>query len=524
MTPRISDAANLPLPQPNAPLKPHQKLIVEPATDEANPALLQPGQTLEIRVAVHNTTPQSARFWLTCAGLPKDWVRVRYLGGQEQPAPKVAEPGLTLVAGQEGQAILCIQPASNAPAIPYTATLQLHSPLMLEPRSTWLYLQVLPIQSLYLELKTVRGKVQQTAGQYEVCLQNQGNTDRRISLRVREVSRKQVCEYLMTPARFWVLPPNGSGTTQLWVKPQRRWQRPIVGNRSIHFWVEVEDGQQLPLPTDRLQGTLIWQRRPLWQVGLGVLAGLGGLGAISLGAAGLFSVAARPQILEFAADSATMQESETAAVHLNWQVKNPAQIQSLILTNSSKGAEKSIVYDFSQGLPKELQPFCILQAALICKGVPTAAREVGNYKFSLDLISKQETSPSDRQKTQVSIQPQLPTIAAFKINDKDAPVKLTIGSNAQTQPLNFSWLVKGGRNFTVELLPTPGKVQAQGKLAYTPNQPGVKQFTLKATNAAGQQVSRSVTIETAASPPPATPTPRSVGIMPNLPQFPISWH
>ena len=470
MTPRISDTSNLP--QPNGLLKPHQRLTVEPATDENNPAVLQPGQTLEIVAAVHNTTPQRQRFWLTCAGLPKDWVQVRYEGGLEPPeSPEsrigdIAESGLTLPAGAQGQAIVCIQPSSNAPAIPYTATLQLHSPLMLEPRSTWLYLQVLPIQSLYLELKTIRGKVQQTAGQYEVCLQNQGNTDRRISLRVRESNRQQACDYLMTPTRSWILPPNHSGTTQLWVKPRQVWKRPIIGNRSIDFWVEVEDGQQLPLPTNRLPGTLVWQSRPLWQVGLGLLASLVTLGAIGLLTTGLLNAAADPKILEFAAENATVQESETAAVRLHWQVQNPAQVQSLRLTSSgSKGATHSIVYDFSQGIPKDLQPFCTLQQVLSCKGMPMAVREPGNYGFGLELYPKKSSSPIDRQKTEVTIQPQLPTIATFKINDKDAPAKLTIALSAPAQPLNFSWLVKGGRSLTVELLPTPGKVEPQGKLA-----------------------------------------------------------
>ena len=510
MTPQTSDASDPPIPQPA--IKPHQQLRVEPATDAANPAVLQPGQTLEVTVEVHNTTPQPDRFWLTHAGFPKDWVSVRYVGGR--PEPGTTEPQvLILAAGEKGKVGLQIQPPSNAPAIPYTTTLQLHSQHLLEPRSTWLYLQVLPIHALHLELKTVQGNVQKTAGQYEICLRNQGNTDRRIALRVQEANRKQVCDYLMTPARFWVLPPKDSGTTQLWVKPKRAWKRPIVGNRSINFWVEVEDSQQLPIPTDRLQGTLVWQGRPFWQLLLGLLAGLGSLGAIGLLATGLLNMVSDPQILEFATENPTYQESEATIVRLNWQVKNSAQLQSLKLTSQvGKSAGKSIVYDFSRGVPKELQPFCQLQQALSCKGVPTAARDVGNYGFELELVSKTAKGSPDRQKTEVSIQPQIPTIAVFKVNDKDAPAKLTLPANSQ--PLNFSWQVKGGRNFTVELSPTPGKVQAQGKLAYMP-QPGVKQLTLKATNSAGQQVSRSVTIETAAAPPT-----KNAAETPNLPQFP----
>jgi hypothetical protein len=539
MTPQTSDAADAPLPQPHPPLKPHQKLIATPATAEANPAVLQPGQTLEITVEVHNSTPQTDRFWLTCAGLPKDWIRIRYEGGQPQPVSEFGdfvEPRLILPAGERGQVILSIQPPSNAPAIPYTATLQLHCPMMLEPRSTWFYLRVLPIQSLYLELKTVQGRVRQAAGQYEICLHNQGNTERRIALRVREANPQPACTYLMTPTRFWVLPPNDCSQTQLWVKPKHAWKRPLWGSRSIQFWVEVDDRQQLPLPTDQLQGTLIWQGRPFWQVGLGLLASLGSLGAIGLLATGLLTAVSGPKILEFAAENATVQEvvqesgpqsaqqssqqSATGAVRLNWQVQNPAQIQSLRLTNANaKGGAKSIVYDFSQGVPKELQTFCTLQQVLRCKGVPINAREIGNYELGLELYPKKSGSPIDRQKTTVSIQPQIPTIAAFKINDKDAPAKLTIAANTQAQPLNFSWLVKGGQSLTVELLPSPGKVQAEGKLVYTPNQPGVKQFTLKATNAAGQQVSRSVTIE--APPVAAAPPPQKAAEAPNLPQLPI---
>lgn len=507
MTPRISDASDPRLPQPSPTIKPHQRLTVQPATDAANPAVLQPGQTLEVTVEVHNTTPQRDRFWFTCAGLPKDWVNIRYQGGVlgSETVSTTAEPeGLILPAGDKGQVSLCIQPPSNAPAIPYTATLQLHSQQLLEPRSTWLYLKVLPIHALYLELKTIRGQVAQTAGEYEICLRNQGNTERRIALRVQEANRKQVCDYLMTPARFWALPPQDGGTTQLWVKPKQEWKRPLLGPRSIHFWVEVEDSQQLPLPADRLQGTLVWQRRPLWQPLLGLLGGLGSLGAIGLLATGLLTAASQPKILAFAPETPTYQESATTIVRLNWQVENPTQLRSLKLASQGdKNTSKPIVYDFSRGVPKELQPFCQLQQTLNCKGVPTMAREVGSYGFELELVTGEANRSADRQKTEVSIQPQIPTIVAFKINDKNAPAKLTLPANAQSQPLNLSWQVKGGRSFTVELLPTPGKVQSQGKLSYAP-QPGVKQLTLKATNSAGQQVSRSVTIET--SPSPAAPT------------------
>ena len=488
-------------------LKPHQKLAIEPVTDLNHPAVLQPGEILEVTARVHNTTPNPDRFWLTCAGLPIDWVSLRY--GQEQTASEAVRPdGLTLPSGETGQIILSIHPPSNAPPIPYTATLQLHSKQMLEPRSTWLYLKILPVHALQLDLRAVSSTIRQMAGEYEICLLNQGNTDRHISLGVREAGRQLTCEYLMTPARVWVLPPNGSGNTQLWVKPKQRWKRPLLGQRSIDFWVEVEDAHHLPLPSDRLPGTLIWQGRPLWQVALGLLAGVGGAGAIVLMATGLFGIANRPQILEFATENSTYQESDPsgAPVQLNWQVRNPAKLRSVQLTSRGQGGRKFTTYDFSQGIPKELQPFCTLQQTLKCQAVPTAARDAGAYKFELALTARTD-SAIDRRQIEVSIQPQPPTIAAFKINDKEAPAKLTLPLTGAA-PLNFSWQVNG-RNLNVELLPAPGKVQAQGKLSYALQQPGVKQFTLRATNAAGQQVSRSVTIE-ATAPPTAPPTASTV--------------
>jgi hypothetical protein len=403
-----------------------------------------------------------------------------------------------------------------------------------ERRSQMLHLQVWSVCSLAMELRTIVGQVTQGAGRYEIWLLNQSSCDRRISLNPRSET-PEACEFWLTPAPTLTLLPGTSAKTDLRVKPMQRWGRPWWGEKPVPFVVDVTDQQGLPLLPDQLTGAVIWQGRPVWQI----LAGLGLVGAsvaaIALIAGLWIKTTTDLKIVTFGAGRSTYEEGKEP-VRLNWQIQNPQQLQTLQLTSRSEDGKfaRSVVFDFSQGIPKELKSFCTGQQVLDCQGIPTDARTVGKYGFELSVLSKSSPgSPSDTQKTDwVSVQPQLPAIVAFKLNNKDAPEKYRVALGQATQ-VALSWQVKGGKDLQVELLPLYRTVATTGSMSLTlAQQPGIQTVTLKGRNSFGQEVSRSLTIETyapqaAASPPnPSTPAapPTATNaeqlptVIPNLPQ------
>lgn len=503
---------------------------IQPATSSTKPALLQPGQMLEVLVLVQNTSDRVDRFRLTCPDLAENWLTVRYPEGLNTPGLVVESDGLDLNPGATGQIVLLIHPPADAAAGTYSPTIRLHSAnnpeLML---LDLVYLQIRPVYYLTLELRTLLGRVKHGAGQYEVRLMNEGNTDRDLILSLSSPDEDKLCSHEVLPD-VWQLPPKRSGSSDLRIQPVKWWRRPLFGGgRLITFYVDVQDRENLPLTTDRLQGTLVWEARPVWQLLLFILATLGALGAIALLIwLWLFQTPAPAKILEFGSQDTTYQEAEGDFIRLNWQVRNPTQLQTLRLSSQSPdGAAlgQPVVYDFSQGVPKELQPFCTVQRVLICNGVQTDARKAGGYIFELAVIPKDGNGePVDTKKTgTITIQAQFPVILSFKVNNQEAESRYLIPINKK-QPqksVSLSWEVRGGKDLRVELLPSPGAVrtdsQGSGKVNYLlPKRPNSETLTLKVTNAAGQQVSRSVTIETF---DPALPSPSP---KPRIPTVPVT--
>lgn len=496
---------------------------IQPATSSTKPIVLQPGQVLEVMVLVHNTSDRVDRFRLTCPDLDERWITVRYPEGLETPGLVLETDGLDLNPGGKGQIILLIHPPTDALAGTYSPTIRLHSANNTELMLLDLvYLQIQPIYYLNLELRTLLGKVKEGAGQFEIRLTNEGNTERTIALAAQSADEEDLFNYQLAPTHTWLLPPKSQAIVDLKVHPLKWWKRPLFGGgRLINFLIRVDDTQQLPLATDRLQGTLVWEARPIWQFLFFLLTTLGALGAIAfLIWASFFKPPAAPKILEFTSEDGTYQEASGDFIRLNWQVHNATQIKALRLvsqTGAGTAASQPVVYPFDQGIPKELQPFCgkVLQPVLVCKGVQTDARKAGSYVFELAVIpATGEGEPSDIKKTApIGIQPQAPTIVAFQINGKDAASKylVPISREEPVKKVILSWQVAGGSDTQVELLPAPGSVDRKGSTSYQLTQtPKAETFTLKATNAAGQQVSKSVTIETF---DPTRPAPvRSPGV------------
>lgn len=513
---------------------------LQPATSSAQPRTVQLGQPLEVGVLVHNRSDRVDRFRLTCPDLPANWFTVRYPEGLDTPGLVVEADGLALNPNAKGQILLLVHPPLDALAGTYSPTIRLHSAnnpdlAMLD----LVYLQILPTYLLNLELRTLLGRVRRGAGQYELRLANQGNTEREVVLQVRSADEEDLCTYTLAPPPPCLLPAKTSTVLDLRVQPTKWWRRPLYGGgRPLSFFVEAADPQQHPLPNDRLQATLIWESRPWWQFWLFVLTTLGALVAIALLLWWLFfRPPASPNILEFASEEAAYREADGDFIRLNWQIRNPEQLQAIRLTSQSpEGAatSKPLVYNFSQGIPNELKEVCVIRQLLICRGVRTDARKVGNYIFELAVIPKKgQGNPSDSQKTSlISIQPAQPNITYFRIDGKDikADSKYLVPINPK-QPIKrlvLSWQVEAGKDVKVELLPTPGTVRPKDAIAYLLTQkPTVETFTLKVTNAAGGQITRSIAIETYVPPvlpgkvaKPADSLPPAPGNLPPLVPLP----
>jgi len=378
---------------------------VIPATSTVAPIVLQPGQPLQVIVLVDNRSDRVDRFWLSCSDLDESWYNVRYPEGLQLPGLVTTSDGLDLNPGAKGEIVLLLNPPLNAVAGNYFATLRLQSAnnpdfVLLDV----IYLQVLPVYLITVELRTLLGQVRRSPGLYEVRLTNVGNTEREIIVRTVSFEEEDLCRYTLEPPQVRML-PGAIGIVGLQIQPTKWWRRPVYGGgRLIHFGIALEDPEKLPLPNELPQGALLWEPRPWWQFLLLLLTILGTLGAIAFLIWWLFfRPPAPPKIMEFSSDNPSYQEADNDFVNLNWQIRNPQQIQSLSLTSQSPDGSapvQPITYDFSKGIPNELKEFCIFRAMLICKNVRTAARQPGNYVFELKVFSKKKKDvPADSSKT-----------------------------------------------------------------------------------------------------------------------------
>lgn len=212
-------------------------------------------------------------------------------------------------------------------------------------------------------------------------------------------------------------------------------------------------------------------------------------------------------------------------VRLNWDVSAPDQIQELqVVGMTENGAIASPLqrYSLTNGLPAALQEFCTLAEQLICRNVPTTADQAGTYAFQLTLISLQSGVAITKQTPPIRIQPFLPQLHSFQVNGQEVgqqPVYQVELSAQQSTELTLSWQVEAGQGSRVELLPAPGSVPTVGSIDYPLSlQPGQQTITLQITSASGEQITRSLLVETIAPPPPVLPLPT----IPQLPPIPTA--
>ncbi|MEB3294543.1 MAG: hypothetical protein VKJ24_15410 [Synechococcales bacterium] len=203
---------------------------------------------------------------------------------------------------------------------------------------------------------------------------------------------------------------------------------------------------------------------------------------------------------------------------VSWQVENPEDIKELkLIGRDAKGVSiGELRYPLSaEGnelqLPETLQKYCKVNKILVCTNVPTGVIQVGEYRFELQVVSRQtNVALTDKpvQTDPIQIQPLPFYVANFQINGQPAAAhyRIPLLPNQPAPKVFLGWQVRGGQTTKVELLPSPGQVPTQGMLELPINQQyGTSVVTLQVSDRTGQSTTRSVTFETY-NPAPTDPT------------------
>ncbi|AFY32744.1 hypothetical protein [Calothrix sp. PCC 7507] len=237
-------------------------------------------------------------------------------------------------------------------------------------------------------------------------------------------------------------------------------------------------------------------------------------------------------ILKAAKDKLNLDKNINNSILLNWKISNPQQVHQLNVIAKATDSTVRIpirLYDFSQGVDRNLKQFCKIGDTLSCKNVPTGIKVGGNYTLELIVLSqkRQEQSSDSKKIDNILIKPRPPRILEFKVDGKDAPAKYSIpidGVNA-AKNMKISWKVEGGKDVKVELLPAPGTVPLSGSASYPlGDKVGSMTMTLQVKGSGGEPITRAVTIETFAPPaslkqliPPIPTPPNKAGAVPPPP-------
>ena len=367
--------------------------VVSPESNAEEPLIVASGQTIDVEALVFNNTQRVDRFRLRCLDLPPSWYQIIYPEGVEELGLVVATKNLALNPGTKGRIILRLTIPANLNADNYSASLQLYSDN--NPDLVLLnlfYFQIAPIYKVNFQLNAIVKQVSTEAGIYEILIQNLGNTRREIIAQGKTYRGTKLCEFNIEPQTL-TLEPNRTEASELQIKPKRWWRRPIFGQgMPIDFQVEFVDGYQLPLPRAVLKGQLIWEARPWWHLVLFALTGVGIIATIVfLIWWFFFKPPAPPKILDFASDSPTYRAINNDFIHLNWQVENGEQIASISIKGRNPSGQVISTaqrYNFRDGIPEELEPYCNLDGVLICRNIRTDASRPGEYIYEIEVNPK----------------------------------------------------------------------------------------------------------------------------------------
>lgn len=217
----------------------------------------------------------------------------------------------------------------------------------------------------------------------------------------------------------------------------------------------------------------------------------------------------QPVALAQGVSTGSNQTSATVdSIPVSWQVTNTQRLKALRLGSLAADGNQNLqeqVFDFSEGLPAALEPYCqMANHSLTCVNVPTLARSQNDYNFYVQAISLDAQVQGENAIAQtptlaptVTVSPPPPEIAAFTINGQSVinSPKQIIRMQPNQKPFNItlSWDVKNATQ--VEVLPAPGLVNVNSITYPVSPTPGSETIVLRAVNAAGEEVTTSIVIE-----------------------------
>ncbi|OKH50486.1 hypothetical protein NIES2101_19335 [Calothrix sp. HK-06] len=172
-----------------------------------------------------------------------------------------------------------------------------------------------------------------------------------------------------------------------------------------------------------------------------------------------------PEVISdtFKADKAQYQKGQQ--INLSWQISNLEQLASLeIINKQENGTLVSISkYDFSNGIPAQLQKQCSKSKNLTCQNVPITASAPGKYTLILQTTSKSPFPNPNNTKSSNPININVTSkpfdIEFFGINDNEQSTQ-PFAENAEVK---LSWRVKANpQDVTVTLSHSGKKVNIIG--------------------------------------------------------------
>lgn len=195
---------------------------------------------------------------------------------------------------------------------------------------------------------------------------------------------------------------------------------------------------------------------------------------------------------------------EIAPVLLNWTIANPSEIQEIqvfgLAPDGSVNAEPT-TFELADGIPTELSTNCAVSTVtrLQCTNVPTNATQVGEYTFYLRVIANRNGTLEAiaDQAPMVAVTPLAPVIRSFQVDGTDTLDEprqvIAINPVLETIELLLTWEIENA--VKVELFPAPGEIDGNSIVYKLSAAPGMEKIELRATNAAGESVTRSVVVE-----------------------------
>jgi hypothetical protein len=447
---------------------------IDPVTTSTKPAIIQLGQPFQLIVEVHNRSRFVDDFRLACPDLDDDWIRIRYPEAFETLGAIAGGMGLRLNPNTKGEITVEINPPPEAFAGNYSPTLRIHSAV--DPQlllQDIIYIHIPPKYEISAELVVILDKVKTAAGQYEIVLANQGNTNRKLKIDAQTADEEELCNYELTTKQV-LIPPGRTVKVGLQVDPKDKKKRPRGLGRQLSFWVNITDIDGLELPKNvPLKGGLFWEAKALWPFLIGIVLGI--FGAVGLGVILFFYLRARLRpkpvsVVKF--EPTEFQYVSPNPITLGWQIDNPKQLTAITITGTSKEQPQPIEISYTrftkEGIPEDIAGNCaVSNNRLSCTGIPTEAREVGEYTLTLTVEAEKDNlrkEPFSQRIDKVVIEPpvspkisELQVLSGTKISKGD-PIrlawKITDVNQVATLRILDSESVRVVRTYTGEQLKT----------------------------------------------------------------------